>query len=46
MGACDLVALDAPLALLSLGGMALAAILTDQYGRLSRKYARERRPID
>ena len=36
-----MVALDPPLALLSLGGMALAAVLTDQYGRLSRKYARE-----
>ena len=40
-GCVYLIALDPPLALLSLGGMALAAILTDQYGRLSRKYARE-----
>ena len=40
-GCVYLVALDPPLALLSLGGMALAAVLTDQYGRLSRKYARE-----
>ena len=40
-GCVYLIALDAPLAMLSLGGMALAAILTDQYGRLSRKYARE-----
>jgi hypothetical protein len=40
-GCVYLVALDPPLATLSLCGMALAALLTDQYGRLSRKYARE-----
>jgi len=40
-GCVYLIALDPPLATLSLCGMALAALLTDQYGRLSRKYARE-----
>ena len=40
-GCVYLVALDPPLAALSLCGMALASFLTDAYGRLSRKYSRE-----
>lgn len=42
LGGCAyLFALDAPLALLSVAGMALASVLTDAYGKLSRKYSRE-----